>query len=242
MRAVRLAIEAGAEPIGPSTHEVRTLAVQPVPTVLKVFRPGHRDQGRCEWLALRRLEDERHRRVPRPLWSDLDHPLPAVAMTRLPGDPLPDGPWTHEQLAELRPCSPASSRSRQAASCLGPTTLRRRRPGPCGCAGRPGSSLSGRIASAMRSAPPTAGSPASKGMDPPSQAPTFSAGRTTTGPTSSGIGVGSRTSTSRTPAARSAPSSWRSWSSTSRAGQRLMTPGRPSSVSSPWTRRSGTGI
>lgn len=69
--------------------------------MLKVFRHHHRDQARCEWLALNRLRSQGHLLAPRPVWSDLDHPLPAIAMSRLHGAALADGPWTAAELAAL---------------------------------------------------------------------------------------------------------------------------------------------
>jgi Ser/Thr protein kinase RdoA (MazF antagonist) len=99
--ATRREIESGAPPPRSSSHEIRFLSIAGRSVVLKVFRSSRRREGEREWRVLEALAAAGHHSAPRPLWSDLDHPLPAVAMSRLAGTPLGEGPWTPPELAAL---------------------------------------------------------------------------------------------------------------------------------------------
>jgi len=58
--------------------------------IIKPYKDGERGRGEREWAALVALHAARPGDAPAPLWADLDHPRPAIGMSRLPGVPLPE--------------------------------------------------------------------------------------------------------------------------------------------------------
>ncbi len=56
---------------------------------LKLYRIDKRDRAGCEWQALNHLAAHDVPGIPAPLWYDPDLELPAVAMSLLPGTPVP---------------------------------------------------------------------------------------------------------------------------------------------------------
>lgn len=56
---------------------------------LKLYRTDKRDRTGCEYAALQHLAIHGVTAGPEPLWLDPHPDLPAVAMTLLPGEPLP---------------------------------------------------------------------------------------------------------------------------------------------------------
>jgi Phosphotransferase enzyme family len=83
------------------SHVVRMLDTPSGDLAVKVFGSNGRGEARREWSALTILERLGHERSPRPIWQDLDHPLPALAMTRVPGVPLAGVPLSEDCLAAL---------------------------------------------------------------------------------------------------------------------------------------------
>ena len=84
-----------------STHAVEIVGAYPEQVAVKVFRSCPRREAHKEWAFLQVAKRCGHRLAPSPIWCDLDHELPAVAMTRVPGSPLGEEPLSREQLAAL---------------------------------------------------------------------------------------------------------------------------------------------
>jgi Ser/Thr protein kinase RdoA (MazF antagonist) len=57
---------------------------------LKLYRTDKRDRAACEYQALMHVAGRGVTAGPQPLWHDPDPQLPAVAMSMLPGQPVPD--------------------------------------------------------------------------------------------------------------------------------------------------------
>ncbi|WP_329072607.1 phosphotransferase family protein [Amycolatopsis sp. NBC_01480] len=85
------------------------------PVCLKLYRADRGDRARAEYAALRHLASHGHTFAPRPLWHAPDDSLPAVAMTLIPGRPIP----TLAQPAQLLP-SIVEVQQLLRASPLGP--------------------------------------------------------------------------------------------------------------------------
>jgi hypothetical protein len=84
-----------------STHAVQAVGAYPQQVVVKVFRSCPRREAHREWAFLQLAEQRGHHLAPSPIWCDLDHELPAVAMTRVPGSPLGETPLSGEQVVAL---------------------------------------------------------------------------------------------------------------------------------------------
>lgn len=80
-----------------SRHVVRTVG----DLTVKVFCSCPRDEARREWTALTTLWRVGHRQAPKPVWSALDDPHPAIAMSRVPGTPLREAVLSEVQLEAL---------------------------------------------------------------------------------------------------------------------------------------------